>query len=74
MVKPWLDDKTKDKIKIVGGKSKEKLLEFIDIENLPDFLGGNYVTEGNDSFGKNLGPWNPNGDHPLYPGQKGYDE
>lgn len=40
IVKPWLDDKTKAKIKILGSGYKKTLLEYVDEENLPDFLGG----------------------------------
>jgi len=40
IVKPWLDEKTKAKIKILGSGYKKTLLEYIDEENLPDFLGG----------------------------------
>lgn len=36
----------------------------IDEDKIPDFLGGKFVTEGNDKFGSNIGPWNPNGDKP----------
>ncbi|KAJ3027385.1 hypothetical protein HDV00_011223 [Rhizophlyctis rosea] len=43
IIKPWLDKGTQDKITIVGGGKEEvtnALLEFVDKENLPEFLGG----------------------------------
>lgn len=45
IIKPWLTEKTRNKITIVGGKYKDKLLEYIDEENLPDFLGGKSPVE-----------------------------
>jgi len=44
MIKPWLDEKTKSKIKIIGGSYEKDLLEEVDAENLPDFLGGKSTT------------------------------
>lgn len=40
VVKGFLDEKTRNKIYIKGGKYSTDLLEIIDAENLPDFLGG----------------------------------
>lgn len=74
VIKPWLDEKTRNKITIIGGKYYSKLSDQIDEDKIPDFLGGKFVTEGNDKFGSNIGPWNPNGDKPLYPGEEGFDE
>ena len=62
MIKPWLDDKTKAKIKIIGSSYEKELLEEVDAENLPDFLGGKSTT----SISSNIGPWNPDGKKPLY--------
>lgn len=59
MIKPWLDDKTKAKITIVGSKFEPQLLELIDAANLPDFLGGQAkVTEYGEYMDRNDGPWN----------------
>lgn len=69
VIKPWLDEKTKNKITIIGGNYKKKLLEFIDEENIPDFLEGSSQCEANNTFAKNIGPWNPDGSQPLYPGE-----
>lgn len=40
IVKGFLDEKTRKKITIKGGSYKSDLLEIVDAENLPDFLGG----------------------------------
>ena len=40
-MKVWLDEKTKNKIKIYGSGFKKDLQKVIDADNLPDFLGGN---------------------------------
>ena len=40
LVKVWLDEKTREKIQIMGGSYKKKLLEYIDEDQLIDFLGG----------------------------------
>lgn len=54
-IKPWIDEKTRNKIVIIGSGFKEKLLEIIDPENLPEFLGGSSKTD----LSVNAGPWNP---------------
>jgi len=46
IVKPWLNDQTLSKIKILGSNYKEVLLNAIDAENLPKFLGGKCECEG----------------------------
>jgi hypothetical protein len=63
MVKMWIDEKTKEKIKILGGSYKKELLEFIDPENLPDFLdGGKCRCNAQEcDLSMNIGPWNPEG-------------
>lgn len=48
LVRLALDDRTKDKIRLVGKDYKSTLLELIDEENLPSFCGGK-----NDSWLKN---------------------
>lgn len=67
MIKIWLDEKTRNKITIIGSSYKEELLKFVDIENLPDFLGGTCKCEGGNCLGSNIGPWNPDGKNPLFP-------
>jgi len=37
VVKPWLDARTKEKIKIIGSGYKKELLKNIDENNLPEF-------------------------------------
>lgn len=40
IVKSFLDEKTRKKILIKGGSYQKDLLELVEAENLPDFLGG----------------------------------
>lgn len=40
VVKGFLDEKTRNKISIKGGKFEKELLELVEPENLPEFLGG----------------------------------
>lgn len=40
IVKSFIDEKTRKKIQIKGGSYQKDLLEIVDAENLPDFLGG----------------------------------
>ena len=54
IVKGWLDEKTKEKIQIKGGDYKKHLLNYIDADQLIDFLGGNCSAKLED----NWGPWN----------------
>ena len=63
MVKMFVDEKTRNKIKIIGSKYQEDLLKNIDPDNLPLFLGGNCTCshiEGGCLF-SDIGPWNPEG-------------
>ena len=63
IVKMWIDDKTKEKIQILGKDYKKELLKYIEPENLPDFLdGGKCRCPGGDCLSINIGPWNPEGD------------
>lgn len=59
VVKGFLDERTRQKIKILGGKYQKELLEIVDPANLPDFLGGTCTCK---EFGgcmySNAGPWN----------------
>jgi hypothetical protein len=40
VIKGFLDEKTRNKIKIYRGNYQKDLLELVDAENLPEFLGG----------------------------------
>jgi len=40
IVKGFIDEKTRKKISIYSGSSVKDLLELVDADNLPDFLGG----------------------------------
>lgn len=53
MVKGWLDEKTVKKIQVHGSGYRAKLLEYIDDEQLPDFLGGKNPAK----LVENAGPW-----------------
>lgn len=54
IVKGWLDEKTREKIQIVGGGYTKKLLQYIDEDQLPEFLGGKNSAQ----LIENSGPWN----------------
>jgi hypothetical protein len=54
IIKGWLDEKTRAKIQIVGGKPLKTLLQYIDEENIPDFLGGKCTR----LLEEDHGPWN----------------
>jgi len=59
-IRGFLDEKTRNKITILGSKYQTQLLEDVDVENLPDFLGGNCdCPQG--CLNANAGPWNPRG-------------
>jgi len=58
VVKYFLDEQTRQKIKIFGSKYRKELLEYVDEENLPDFLGGKCTTANyGDYLTKEEGPW-----------------
>lgn len=59
-IKGFLDEKTRNKITILGSKFQTQLLEDVDSENLPEFLGGTCnCPQG--CLNANAGPWNPKG-------------
>mmetsp|Transcript_7329 Transcript_7329/g.13568 ORF Transcript_7329/g.13568 Transcript_7329/m.13568 type:complete len:313 (+) Transcript_7329:170-1108(+) len=57
-IKGFLDEKTRNKISIVGSKFAPQLLEHIDASCLPVFLGGTCDCP-NGCLNTNPGPWNP---------------
>ena len=56
LVKGFLDEKTRAKIKIEGTKYIKELLKLIDIENIPSFMGGQCTCEEG-CLSSNAGPW-----------------
>jgi CRAL/TRIO domain len=56
IIKGFLDEKTRKKISIKGGSYQKDLLEIVDADNLPDFLGGKCTLFGAHKDG--VGPWN----------------
>jgi len=46
LVKPLLSEDMKNKIFVLGGDYKETLLEYIDSEELPEYLGGTKTSDG----------------------------
>ena len=63
MIKGLIDKKTLSKMRVLSDKYMDSLLELIDIENIPSFLGGTCTCshiEGGCLFA-DIGPWNPRG-------------
>ena len=63
LVKGFVDEKTRKKINVEKGGYAKKLLEYVDANNLPTFLGGNCKCpdiEGGCLYA-DIGPWNPKG-------------
>ena len=52
LVKGWIDEKTRKKISLVGDP-KKVFTEFVDMDQLPPFLGGTSEKEFKDDWG----PW-----------------
>ncbi|KAI5070602.1 hypothetical protein GOP47_0014945 [Adiantum capillus-veneris] len=57
LIKPWLDKNTPKKIEVHGSSYSAKLLELVDRENLPEFLGGTCRCQGG-CENSDAGPWN----------------
>ena len=59
VVKGFLDEKTRNKIKIIGSNFLPTLTEYWDINDIPTFMGGNCEcpNEGG-CISSNKGPWN----------------
>lgn len=64
--KGFLDEKTRNKIKICGSTFKDKLNVYLDDENIPDFLGGKCTCSEYEGgcISSSIGPWN---DYELTP-------
>lgn len=56
IIKPWLDKRTQKKIEVHGSNYAHKLLELVDAENLPEFLGGSCKCPGG-CENSDAGPW-----------------
>jgi len=63
MVKAFIDAKTQSKISLLKSSYKKELLELIDEDKLPKFLGGTCTCENflYGCLGSDIGPWNPEG-------------
>ena len=60
IIKGFLDERTRSKVRIMGSNYRPVLLQHIDAENLPEFLGGTCTcshVEGG-CMRSNAGPWN----------------
>ena len=60
IIKGFLDERTRSKVRIIGANYQPILLEHIDAANLPEFLGGTCTcshVEGG-CMNSNAGPWN----------------
>lgn len=53
IIKGWIDEKTRRKICICGANYMTKLLEFVNIDSIPKFLGGRMDCD----FYEEVGPW-----------------
>ena len=59
VVKGFMDEKTRNKIKIVGSSYLSTLEQFMDRDTIPKFLGGNCECPGEGGCtSSNIGPWN----------------
>lgn len=65
--KPFLDSKTKEKIKVIGEDYESALLEKIDKANLPKVLGGECTCEPEGCMFSFAGPWKTKDNPPIDP-------
>ena len=56
VIKGFMDEETRNKIKMLGTDYMETLKDFVEMDNLPSFLGGNCECEGGCLI-KCSGPW-----------------
>lgn len=81
VMKPFIDEKTRQKISILGSSFQTELFECVDPDNVPKILGGNCTWEeyvdtskvdpdehGTYWFSADRGPWN------TYPGDEFWEE
>jgi hypothetical protein len=63
IVKGLIDLESRKKIELLGNDYKEKVLEYVDPDNLPTFLGGNCTCPNvpGGCLYCDIGPWNPKG-------------
>ena len=64
IIKGWIDEKTRNKMKFLGANFKNELLEVIDAHQLPKFLGGTCECPGG-CTNSDRGPWKDF--EPVYP-------
>ena len=58
IIQTFLDEKTRKKIKILGTKYLPELTKYLDIENIPEYMGGKCKCEPYGCLKSNLGNWN----------------
>lgn len=65
-IKPFINEKSRKKIKILGTKYQKDLFQIVDPDNLPAAIGGNCTWEdkGGNCFIASPGPWD------IYPGDE----
>ena len=63
MVKGFVDPKTQAKINLLKSNYKDELLQLVDEDKLPSFLGGKCTCDNfvYGCLGSDIGPWNPEG-------------
>jgi hypothetical protein len=54
VVKGWLDEKTREKIQIKGSDYLDTVKKYVDVDQLPTWLGG----KCEEPLEKDFGPWN----------------